>query len=122
MAIILIVEDDEIVLQVSCKALERAGHCIYCAKSGDEAEEISATLPCVDVLIVDHRVPPDSGRKIAERLLLKHSTAKVMHFSGYSRSMLEQEGSLVPGAAFLQKPFRAKELQDSITALLGNFR
>ena len=30
--------------------------------------------------------------------------------------MLEQEGGLLPRAAFLQKPFKAKELRDSITA------
>jgi hypothetical protein len=44
---------------------------------------------------------------------------QVMHISGHLRRTLEQEGHIIPGAAFLQKPFRPQQLAEAVEALLA---
>jgi hypothetical protein len=45
---------------------------------------------------------------------------RVIHISGYPRAQLEQEGSVMPGAAYLAKPFTVRQLRDCVAALLGS--
>ncbi len=119
MAVILVIDDEETVIYLTRATLERAGYSIHTASTGDEGEIIAATLPVIDLLIVDHGVPPDSGVYIAERLVRDRPQMKVMQFSGYPRECLEREGKLIPGAAFLPKPFRPKQLQETVETLLA---
>ena len=119
MAVIVVVDDEVIVIQVVRMALEHVGHTIHTASSGTEADRIAATIHHMDVLIVDHWIPPETGRVIAERLLRRHTTARVMHISGYPREHLEAEGNFFPGASFLAKPFRIEQMQESVAMLLA---
>jgi two-component system, cell cycle sensor histidine kinase and response regulator CckA len=105
---ILVVDDEPVVVAVARMTLEHAGYCVVTASSGAEASEAAAKLERVDVLLVDHRIPPDRGRDIADRLLRTHPAMRVMQFSGWAREHLEAEGSLTPGAAFLAKPFTSR--------------
>ncbi len=119
MAVILVVDDEETVIYLTRATLGRAGYSIHTAHSGDEAEAIAATLPMLDLLIVDHGVPPDNGRNIAERLKSDRPQMKVMQFSGYPQEYLEREGRLLPGAAFLHKPFVPKQLREIVATLVS---
>jgi two-component system cell cycle sensor histidine kinase/response regulator CckA len=125
MAVILLVDDEDIVLRLATIALKRAGHTVYTAKSGAEADRLAAELSHIDVLIVNHRIhssadASENGRAIAERLVHKHADAKVIQISGYPREYLEQEASLFPGAAYLSKPFTLRQVQDSVAALFAS--
>jgi CheY-like chemotaxis protein len=126
MAVILVVDNEEIVIRIAAIALKRAGHTVHTAKSGAEADRIAAELSQIDVLVVDHRIDgaakfmaPENGRAIAERLVRRHRDVKVMQISGYPRAHLAAEGSLVPGAAYLAKPFTLEQMQDSVAALVA---
>jgi DNA-binding NtrC family response regulator len=119
MAVILIVDDEIMVIRFARVALERAKHTVHTADSGVEAWRLAMVTERFDVLIVDHWIPPDTGRAIAERVLVRHPKAKVMHISGYPREHLEDHGWFLPGAAFLGKPFRVHEIQESVAALLA---
>lgn len=120
MAQILLVDDEELVVRVASMALTRAGHTVHAAQSGAEADRIAAELSHIDVLIVNHRITPENGRAIAERLLTTHPGTKVMHISGYPRAHMEAEGSFLPGAAYLSKPFTFQQVQDSVAALVAS--
>jgi two-component system, response regulator PdtaR len=100
MAVILIVDDEIMVINFARMALERVEHTVHTAASGEEAWRLAMVTERFDVLIVDHWIPPDTGRAIAERVLGKHPKAKVMHISGYPRQHLEDHGCFLPGAAF----------------------
>ena len=119
MAIILVVDDELIVIQVARMALEQAEHTVHTADSGEAAYRLAGTTVSLDLIIVDHWIPPDTGRTIAERVLQEHPTAKVMNISGYPREHLEDPGYLIFGAAFLGKPFRIRQLRESVAALLA---
>jgi two-component system cell cycle sensor histidine kinase/response regulator CckA len=118
MSIVLVVDDDALVLKFARLALERAAHTVITAFSGAEAFAMGAKLARIDMLIVDHSLSPNAGRDVAERLLLIYPEMKVMHISGWPREHVEQEGSLIPGAAFLSKPFTISQMRDAV-ALLG---
>jgi two-component system, cell cycle sensor histidine kinase and response regulator CckA len=120
MGIILVVDDEALVLKFVRLALERAAHTVITAFSGAEAFAMVSKLARVDVLIVDHSLSPDAGRDVAERLLLTYPEMKVMHISGWPQEHVEQEGSLVPGAAFLAKPFTLSQVQDAVALLAPN--
>lgn len=119
MAVILVVDDEEFVIYLTRVTLERIGHKIYTARSGEAGEWRAATLPVLDLLIVDHGIPPDGGRQLAERLTQARPGLKVMQFSGYPEEYLRREEKLMPGAVFLHKPFLPKQLQQIVTALLA---
>jgi two-component system, response regulator PdtaR len=118
MAVILIVDDEIMVIRFARLALEQAEHTVHTADSGMEAWRLANETKRFDVLIVDHWIPPDTGRAIAERVLGTHPKAKVMHISGYPREHLEEHGWFLPGAAFLGKPFRMREIQESVELCL----
>jgi DNA-binding NtrC family response regulator len=119
MASILVVDNEPIVVQVAEAALKRAGHSVVAVSSGREALRAAAGME-IEILIVNHRIEPETGRAIAERLLPAHPEMKVIHISGVSRDQLEEEGSLTPGASFLAKPFTAARIQETVAEVLGS--
>jgi DNA-binding response OmpR family regulator len=120
MAIVLIVDDEDLVTRIIRIALERVHHSVFTASSAAEAYQAATEMVRVDLLIVDHRVSPDRGRDIAERLLLTHPEMRVMHISGWLRPQLESEGGLTLGAAFLSKPFTILQIQAAVGNLLAS--
>ena len=75
--------------------MERAGHKVFAANSGEEAELLSAEMERIDVLSGNHRVPPYTGREIAEHLLQAHPAARVVYISGYPTQPVRR---MVPNA------------------------
>jgi DNA-binding NarL/FixJ family response regulator len=53
------------------------------ARSHKEAVEAERYAETLDLLIIDHSLPPDRGRDIAERVRQWHSSMKVLQISGY---------------------------------------
>jgi DNA-binding NtrC family response regulator len=73
----------------------------------------------IDMLIVDHSLPPGHGRDVAERILQWHPLMKVLHISGYPRSFLEGDDGITPNAGFLGKPFTVQQVKAAVAALLA---
>ena len=46
-----------------------------------------------------------TGRQVAERIRQSRPGMRVLQISGYQQEQLEEQGELLPGAAFLGKPF-----------------
>jgi CheY-like chemotaxis protein len=119
LARILIVDDQAVVLNVLLGALNSLGHGCTVARSGQQALEAAQSSPeKIDLLIVDHSLPPDRGRDIAERILQWHPLMKVLHISGYPKSFLGTHDSITPNAGFLEKPFTAQQIRAAVAALL----
>jgi CheY-like chemotaxis protein len=116
---ILIVDDEETVLHIARLTLERAGHQVMTAESGEEAFEKASLMERLDALIVDHVMPSHLGCEIAAHLSALHPTMKVMHISGWHRERVETEANLAPGSALLEKPFTVQQLRNAVAALLA---
>jgi CheY-like chemotaxis protein len=105
LAKILIVDDQDVVVKVVLAAVQSLGHECTVAKSGEQAIEAAQAAEKIDLLIIDHSLPPDRGRDVAERILQWHPLMKVLQISGYPRSFLEGDDDITPNAGFLGKPF-----------------
>ncbi len=117
---ILVADDDERVLRLTSERLEEAGYrCISVPDAGAVLEEV--TRQPFDVLLLDKQMPGTSGLELLEELRQREIQTPVIIMTGYP-SMGSAIRALNSGvAAYLVKPFKARELLDSVkAALTGN--
>ena len=117
---ILVVEDEAVVRNVIMNCLVREDYRVLEADSAAEALEISQTFPgTIDLLIADHTLKTMTGCQVAEQIRQSRPGLKVLHISGLSLEILEQDGGLMLGAEFLAKPFSPKALVKKVDEMLG---
>ncbi|MEJ5300760.1 MAG: hypothetical protein WHS38_07210 [Thermodesulforhabdaceae bacterium] len=59
-----------------------------------------------------------NGRDLADRLRRTLPDLKVLFMSGYTDNIIAHHGILIPGIAFIQKPFGVKEIFKKIEEVL----
>jgi len=119
-AVILFVEDDEIVRVMTSKLLEGFGYTVYSAEHPERAlvlvKEISEK---VDLVISDVVMPGMDGKQFFERLTADHPEIDtVLYISGYTNNVIVSDGELAEGLPFLQKPFTVDALMVKVKGLL----
>ena len=114
---ILIVEDDSGLRSLLVGVLRGLGYSVFEAGDGEAADEIAAT-ESIDLLITDIVMPRMSGRELADRLLGRKPSLKVLYTSGYTHDGVVQMRELGDGEAFLQKPFGLSELTRMIREVI----
>ena len=116
---VLLLEDETVVRQLVREILERDGYNVIEAVDAETA--LAATESSgerVDLLVTDVVMPGMSGPEFARTLTRDRPDLKVLYMSGYSAEAVAGNGLGDPGSAFLQKPFRARELSDTVRGLL----
>ncbi len=116
---VLLVEDEIVVRDLAADALRRQGYQVVTAASGPEAMDLvqQAVRP-FDVLVTDIVMPQMSGQQLADMLVLRQPTLKVLFISGYSDLPRKHDGMMRPGMALLTKPFTPGQLVQRVRALL----
>jgi DNA-binding response OmpR family regulator len=101
------------------KILRRAGYNVLTAESGEEALEIAADHQGeIDLLLTDVVMPRMSGGNLARILRDRQPGLRVLYMSGYTEDQVGHHGRIEDGAAFLQKPFQARELAERVRTML----
>jgi len=117
---ILLVDDQEMVRDMTKSVLDQAGYDVLVAGSGDEAIEVSEAFSgAIDLVITDVVMPGLSGRETAERLRARRPDTRVIFVSGYTADALSDRDALRPGTRFLQKPFKPGDLTATVRSVLG---
>lgn len=117
--VVLIVEDEPSILMVLSTYLSGEGYRILQAENGEQAFEILATKPHLDIMITDFRLPGGiSGVQIAEPAVKLRPDLKVIFISGYPTEIREHASPIARKAPILAKPFTLDVLQDKIKSLL----
>jgi len=113
---ILLVEDEPPLRHLAKMWLKRQGYCIYEAATGVEALTVwEAHASEIDLLLTDMMMPGGiSGRELAEKLLQKKSTLKIIYTTGYSPDTFSQELVLKEGFNFLGKPYHPNKLTETV--------
>ena len=117
MARVLIANDDADFLEICRNVLEDAGHTVGWVEGGIRAVEEARRLR-PDVIVVDFQMPDMDGVAAIRALRAAPETASIpilmMSGAGAGRESAKQAGA----NAFLEKPFRAEELIDSVNSLI----
>ena len=114
--VVLIVEDEAAMREVTRRMLERSGYQVLAAANGREAVDMVTSRPGqVDVLLTDVVMPKMLGREVADRISAAVPRVRVVFMSGYTEGLLSAQGALEPGVNLIEKPF-------SKTALLTKLR
>ena len=102
LSLVLVVDDDEEVLQVTADILETLGYRIIKARTGPEAVEQLQRNSEISVLFTDIRMPDVGGEGLAGIAETWRPDIRVVLTSGFGRPRGDLE--------FLPKPYRATDL------------
>ena len=113
--VVLIVEDDESIMFVLGEYLAGLGYRVLKAIDGEQAFEILATKPHLDLMVTDYRLPGGiSGVQIAEPALKLRPELKVIFISGYPQEIRETDSPITRKAPIMGKPFDLDKLKEII--------
>jgi hypothetical protein len=107
---VLVVEDEESVRSLVRKVLERRGYKVLIAGTPKEAFDLSAEHADISLIITDVVLPQMSGRTLADALISRNPSLRVLFMSGYTDDAIVDRGVLDEGIPFLQKPFTPEAL------------
>ena len=114
---ILLVEDEAPVRKMTTLLLKRLGYQVQNASSGEEALRLArGSRKQIDLLLTDMLMPGMSGSELAEVLLARDPTLKVLFLSGHT---VVRHSTVHTGVAFLQKPFTFDALSKKLREVLN---
>lgn len=108
---VLLVEDEEAILRLGKRFIERLGYTVLTANSPEAALGLAEShTGNVDLLVTDLIMPRMNGRELAARLTRQWPNLKCLYMSGYPADIIAQHKVLEEGIHFLPKPFSIKEI------------
>ena len=115
---VLLVEDEESVRKLACTILHQSGYTVLEAHSGAHAVQVvrQHNGP-IHLLLSDVMMPDINGPALSEALSPLHPEMRVLYVSGYSRSLLSQDGAMGT-TKLLQKPFSKDALLEKVRDVL----
>jgi PAS domain S-box-containing protein len=103
---VLLVEDEEMVRNLSQEILEDSGYRVVVATNGKEGLRVCQEFrEHIDLIITDVVMPEMNGREMAEQAALLRPTTKVLFMSGYTDDAIVRHGILEENMSYMQKPF-----------------
>lgn len=113
---ILVVDDEEHILDLATRILNRGGYTVLTATNGLQALNIySQEPPRVDLVVLDLIMPEMGGRACLTELLKIDPSVNVLLSSGYASGVAVKDPASLGAKGFLRKPF-------SVEGLLGEVR
>jgi CheY-like chemotaxis protein len=117
--IILLVEDENTLRNITRQYLTKQGYTVLEANNGVAAMQLSATHPGpIHLLLTDVIMPGMNGRELADRLTSVRPETRVVYMSGYTENAIGHNGVLEPGTNLLQKPFTLPALKAKVREVL----
>lgn len=119
---VLLVEDEEMVRNMTREILLESGYHVLEAKHGQEAMTIAEQhRGPIHLMLSDVVMPQISGRELAEHLAPLRTEMKVLYMSGYTDDAIVHHGVLDEGVAFIEKPFTPHALAYKVRTVLNGF-
>jgi len=116
---VLLVDDEDMIIEVGSKLLQRLGYHVLTARNGLQAVEIyQARQREIDCVILDMIMPDQNGGETFDQLKQIDTDINVLLSSGYSLNDQASEILKRGCKGFIQKPFNLKELSWKIREVL----
>ena len=117
---ILLVEDNQALLDLARKMLERLGYQVLAAASPKQALRLMEHYAGqARLLVTDVVMPEMSGRELWQKLLERgESQLKCLYMSGYTANVIAHHGILDHGVNFIGKPFSTYALAVKVREVL----
>jgi len=116
---ILLVEDEEGVRAVARRVLERDGHTVVWADSGETGLDILERRGSeFDLVLTDLVMPKLGGREMVNRMRALGLDPAVLFMSGYTEDEIARR-DVAEGTGWIEKPFTVAELRSRIQAALA---
>jgi PAS domain S-box-containing protein len=118
--LVLVVEDETAIREVTRRILTRNGYQVLTAANGPEAIDLAASHSGhIDVLLSDVIMPQMLGKEVAESVGALQPGIHVLYMSGYTQGVLGPQGVLDPAVNLLEKPFTEWSLLNKLREVLG---
>lgn len=115
--VILVVEDDDAVREVSVEILQSLGYRALVARTGQEAMDVLASPEPIDLLFTDLVMPGGiSGAALARQARAIRPGLQVLLTTGYAR----RDSAEIDDLPVIAKPFRTAELSVAVARLIGS--
>jgi signal transduction histidine kinase len=118
-SVVLLVEDEPAVREMTRRMLERRGYHVLTAATGPDAVALASRPGQIDVLLTDVMMPEMPGTEVADRIRALRPGLRVLFMSGYTQGALSARGVLGPGSGFLEKPFSRASLLAKLNEVLA---
>jgi len=120
---VLLVDDEEALRDVTERIFTRSGYKVITAASGPEAIAAANEYDGdIHLLVTDVVMPNMLGKEVAERIRETRPEIQVLYMSGYAQPVLASQGRLDPGVHLIEKPFSAALLIERAGQVLnGHF-
>lgn len=117
---ILVVEDEEPILTLISRVLEKSDYNVVTAENGEQAfSAVSRASEKFDLLLTDVVMPGMNGNEINDKIQEIYPEIKTIFMSGYTANIIADRGILEKGINFLQKPFTVSQLLEKVNTVLG---
>lgn len=115
---VLIVDGEESILQLMSKVIEKSGHKVDCAESGEEALKL-VNKNRYGLVISDISLPGISGIELFQIVSKKYKNTAFIFMSGYAIDEIN-EAVINKSAGFFAKPFNITHVIITIDKILTN--
>jgi two-component system, cell cycle sensor histidine kinase and response regulator CckA len=117
---VLVVEDEELVREFTCRSLAARGYrCLGVASGAEALDLVGGGTETIDAVVSDVVMPGMGGGAMADRLAELRPEVPVLFISAYTGEEVIRRGLLAPGVPFLQKPFTPDVLAERLRELLA---
>lgn len=117
---ILLVDDEDMVLDISSAMLKRLSYSVLTADSCELAHRIvEEQKGTIDLAILDYGMKGSNGQSVPQHLKELDPDLRILISSGYDESGPISDLLKEMGANFLQKPFSLAQLKEKISAALS---
>jgi CheY-like chemotaxis protein len=117
--VVLLVEDDRQVRNLSSVILQRQGYHVLVAQNGEEALSLLKDREGpLDLLLTDVIMPDMNGKELFEKVSALYPDAGVLYMSGYTDDVIAHHGVIDEGVHFIEKPFTVRALAAKVREVL----
>ena len=117
---ILMIEDEDVVIEVTQAMLEWLGYRVMVAKTGKDAIHITETFDGqIDLALLDIKLPDMEGGKLYPLIMEARPNLRVIVFSGYSIEGPARKILDAGAQDFIQKPFSLATLSEKLKEVLA---